>query len=98
MADAEQPRFPENVKRQAVQMRIEGGSISAAARVVGASVATSNSTPLITKDTPSQLSIDPLFINRYNRLLDFRNFYTPVSRISDAIGAKSQTRGRIGLD
>ena len=34
-ADATQPRFPEQVKRQAVQMRIEGGSVSAAARVVG---------------------------------------------------------------
>ena len=34
-ADATQPRFPEQVKRQAVQMRIEGTSISAAARVVG---------------------------------------------------------------
>ena len=30
--------LPEQVKRQAVQMRIEGASISAAARVVGASV------------------------------------------------------------
>ena len=29
---------PEQVKRQAVQMRIEGASISAAVRVVGASV------------------------------------------------------------
>ena len=38
-ADAEQQRFPEQTKRQAVQMRIEGASISAAARVVGASVA-----------------------------------------------------------
>ena len=37
-ADAAQPRFQEQVKCQAVQMRIEGGSISAAARVVGASV------------------------------------------------------------
>ena len=36
-ADAAQPRFPEQVKRQAVKMRIEGASISAAARVVGAS-------------------------------------------------------------
>ena len=36
-ADAERPRFQEQVKLQAVQMRIEGGSISAA-RVVGASV------------------------------------------------------------
>ena len=35
-ADAAQPRFPEQIKRQAVQMRIEGASISAA-RVVGAS-------------------------------------------------------------
>ena len=39
-ADAEQPRFPEQVKRQAVQMCIEGASMSDAARVVGASVAT----------------------------------------------------------
>ena len=31
------PRFPEQTKRQAIQMRIEGASISAAARVVGAS-------------------------------------------------------------
>ena len=37
-ADAAQPRFPEQVKRQAVQMRIEGASISAA-RVLGASAA-----------------------------------------------------------
>ena len=36
-ADAEQPRSPEQVKRQAVQVRIEGASISAATRVVGAS-------------------------------------------------------------
>ena len=36
-ADAARPRFPEQTKRQAVQMRIEGASISAAARVVGAS-------------------------------------------------------------
>ena len=35
--DAAQPRFPEQTKRQAVQMCIEGASISAAARVVGAS-------------------------------------------------------------
>ena len=34
-ADAEQPRFPDHVKRQAVQMRIEDASISAAARVMG---------------------------------------------------------------
>ena len=34
-ADAAQPRFPEQTKRQAVQMRIEGASISATARVVG---------------------------------------------------------------
>ena len=39
-ADAAQPRFPEQTKRQAVQMRIEGASISAAARIVGASVVT----------------------------------------------------------
>ena len=38
-ADAAQPRFPEQVKLQAVQMCIEGASISAAARVVGASAA-----------------------------------------------------------
>ena len=38
-ADAARPRFPEQTKRQAVQMRIEGASISAAARVVGASAA-----------------------------------------------------------
>ncbi len=31
--------FPEHAERQAVQMRIEGASISAAARVVGASAA-----------------------------------------------------------
>ena len=31
--------LPEQTKRQAVQMRIEGASISAAARVVGASAA-----------------------------------------------------------
>ena len=37
-ASAVQSRFREQVKQQAVQMRIEGGSISAAARVVGASV------------------------------------------------------------
>ena len=37
-ADGAQPHFPEHVKRQAVQMRIEGASMSAAARVVGASV------------------------------------------------------------
>ena len=36
-ADAARPRFPEQTKRQAVQMCIEGASISAAARVVGAS-------------------------------------------------------------
>ena len=39
MADAGRTRFPEQVKRQAVQIRIEGASISAAARVVGASAA-----------------------------------------------------------
>ena len=38
-ADAAQPHFPDHVKRQAVQMRIEGSRISAAARVVGASAA-----------------------------------------------------------
>ena len=38
-AAAARPRFPEQTKRQAVQMRIEGASISAAARVVGASAA-----------------------------------------------------------
>ena len=38
-AYAAQSRFPEQVKRQAVKMRIEGASISAAARVVGASAA-----------------------------------------------------------
>ena len=37
-ADAEQPHFPDPVKRQAVQMCVEGSGISAA-RVVGASVA-----------------------------------------------------------
>ena len=37
-ADAERPRFPEQVRHQAVQMCMEGASISAAARVVGASV------------------------------------------------------------
>ena len=36
-ADAERTRFPEQAKWQAVQMCIEGASISAAARVVGAS-------------------------------------------------------------
>ncbi len=36
-AEAELPRFPEQVKRQAVQMCIDDESISAAARVVGAS-------------------------------------------------------------
>ena len=38
VADAAQPHFPEHVKRQAVQMCIDGASMSAAARVVGASV------------------------------------------------------------
>ena len=38
-ADAARLRFPEQTKRQAVQMRIEGASISVAARVVGASAA-----------------------------------------------------------
>ena len=38
-ADTELPRFPEHIKRQAAQMRIEGASISASARVVGASAA-----------------------------------------------------------
>ncbi len=38
-ADAERPHFPEHVKRQAVQMLIEGASMSEAARLVGASVA-----------------------------------------------------------
>ena len=38
VADAEHRRFPDHVKRQAVQMRIWGASIFAAARVVGASV------------------------------------------------------------
>ena len=38
-ADAARPRFPEQTKRQAVQMCVDGASISAAARVVGASVA-----------------------------------------------------------
>ena len=38
-ADAAQPRFPEQVKRQAVQMRIEDASVSAAARVGGAGAA-----------------------------------------------------------
>ncbi len=38
-ADAARPRFPGQVKRQAVKMRIEGASISAALRVVGASAA-----------------------------------------------------------
>ena len=36
-ADAEQPHFPEHVKRQAVHMCVEGASISAVARVVRAS-------------------------------------------------------------
>ena len=38
-AYAARPRFPEQVKRQAVKMRIEGASISAALRVVVASAA-----------------------------------------------------------
>ena len=37
-AEVRQPQFPEHAKRQAVQMRVEGASVSAAARVVGASV------------------------------------------------------------
>ena len=37
-ADAAQPRFPEQMNRQAVQMCMEGASISEATRVVGASV------------------------------------------------------------
>ena len=37
-AEARQPQFPEHAKRQAVQMCVEGASVSAAARVVGASV------------------------------------------------------------
>ena len=41
-ADAERPRFPEQVKRQAVQMRIVSAIISAAARVVGASILSVN--------------------------------------------------------
>ena len=37
-ADAAQPHFPEHAKRQAVQTRVDGASLSAAARMVGASV------------------------------------------------------------
>ena len=38
MADAAQPHFPELAKRQAVQMCVDGATMSAAARAVGASV------------------------------------------------------------
>lgn len=38
-AAAEHPRFSEHAKRQAVQMCAEGSSMSAAARIMGASVA-----------------------------------------------------------
>ena len=38
VTDAAQPRFPEHAKRQAVQMCVEGESMSEAARAVGASI------------------------------------------------------------